>query len=82
MANTLSVTHIERLMTILNRLSPENLFQDGECARAVARRAEKALKAQWKAIEAELGRAISEEEVWAAFVSTPRSSRVGSTVRA
>lgn len=68
----LSVSQLERFMRIVNALSPENLHCDGEISRAQARRKAAGLRAQWKALEAEVGRAVSEDEVWNQFVITPR----------
>lgn len=72
---SLTVTQIEKFSEIANALSPENLHCDGEVSRAVARRKASALRAQWKRLEAEVGRTVTESEVWAAFVALPRGRR-------
>jgi hypothetical protein len=70
---TLTPELMREFMGILNALSPENLMCDGERPLAVARRIERALKARWKALEAELGRTVTEDEVWRMFLTTPRT---------
>ena len=69
---TLSVEMVNRFMGLANALSPENLHCDGEISRAAARRKEVGLRQSWRALEAEVGRKVTEDEVWAAFLTTPR----------
>jgi hypothetical protein len=64
---------MEAFMSILNALSPENLMMDGERPMAAAKRVAKALRARWKALEKTLGRPVTEDEVWAMFLTTPRT---------
>lgn len=49
---------------IANSLSPENLHCDGEISRTEAKRRGVALRKKWKALEKEVGRKVTEEEVW------------------
>ena len=55
---------IADLRNIESRLSPEQLFQDGERNRAAARREERALLASQKRLVAELGRWPTTTELW------------------
>jgi hypothetical protein len=73
---SLAPEQVEQFMNLLNRLSPENLYADGERTHAAAKRIERVLKAQWKSLEADLGRTVTEDEIWAAFLTTPRGARV------
>lgn len=53
----------ERFVALLCRLSPENLHMDGECSKAEAKRRYAEIMRAWKALEAEVGRRVSYEEV-------------------
>lgn len=46
------------------RLSPENLCCDGEISRAEVNRRLRQIQKGWKALEKELGRVVSEDQVW------------------
>ena len=46
------------------RLSPENLCCDGEISRAEVNRRFRQIQKEWKALEKELGREVSEDQVW------------------
>ena len=46
------------------RLSPESLHEDGEISVAEARRKEKRIMKEWKALEIKLGRRVTEEEIY------------------
>jgi len=56
---------IAELRDIEGRLSPENLFMDGERSRTAARREERTLLAAQKRLWHELGRLPTREEMWA-----------------
>ena len=67
---TLSREMVERFMAIAGALSPENLMADGERTHAAAARIKRSLTARWKALEAEVGRKVSEDEVLSAFMAS------------
>jgi hypothetical protein len=46
------------------QLSPENLCCDGELPLSLVRKRYKSLTAQWKKLEKEVGRKVSETELW------------------
>ena len=46
------------------RLSPENLHCDGEISKAEAQRKYRILMKQWRELEKEVGRKVTEEEIW------------------
>lgn len=75
---TLSLDHVRAFMTLVSALSPENLHADGERTRSAARNLERIIKKRWRELEAEVGRTVTEDEVWAAFLTTPRTSPRGS----
>ena len=54
----------DKFMDLSCQLSPENLTCDGELtSQEVLKRASKISK-QWKALESEVGRFVSEDEIW------------------
>jgi hypothetical protein len=53
----------EKFMRLTNELSPENLHCDGEISRAEANRKYKRLMKEWHALEAQVGRTVTEYEV-------------------
>ena len=64
MNNGITAEQREKFLTLACRLSPENLCCDGEISAAQARRKAKVLNRQWKELEGEVGRKVSEDEVW------------------
>lgn len=54
-----------KFLDLACQLSPENLHCDGEISPKMAERKYWILMAEWKALEAEIGRKVSEDEVWA-----------------
>ena len=54
----------EKFMDLVNQLSPENLHCDGEISRAEANRKYKRLMKEWHALEAKVGRTVTESEVY------------------
>ena len=59
-----------KFLQLASALSPENLHCDGEISRAEAKRKRVRLMKQWCVLEEEVGRTVSEEEVWAQFTRT------------
>jgi len=49
---------------LVNRLSPENLHCDGEISRAEARRRYRRIMDEWKHLEKQLGRKVTESDVY------------------
>lgn len=54
----------QRFLSLSCQLSPENLHCDGEISVAEANRKYRRLMTQWRQAEAELGRPVTEDEVW------------------
>jgi len=54
----------QQFMNLVCALSPENLHCDGEISVAAANRKYRSLMRAWRALEAQLGRKVSEDEVW------------------
>lgn len=69
---TLTPDVLAAFMRLASALSPENLHEDGEVSRAVARRKEVGLRQQWKALEATHGVAVTEDDVWMQFIASRR----------
>ena len=46
------------------QLSPENLTCDGELPPAQVKRRQKILVSKWLKLEKQIGRSVSEEEIW------------------
>ena len=55
----------EQFLNLACALSPENLTCDGELSRTAVRQRYRKLMQQWRALETEVGRKVSEDEVWA-----------------
>lgn len=53
-----------KFLALTCALSPENLHCDGEITRAEADRKYRRLMREWKALEKEAGRPVTEDEVW------------------
>ena len=57
-----------KFLQLASALSPENLHCDGEISRAEAKRKWVRLMKQWRGLEKEVGRTVSEDEVWAQYL--------------
>ena len=55
---------LSQFVELCNRLSPENLHEDGEISVTAARKKEFRIMREWRALEAKLGRHVTEEEVY------------------
>lgn len=64
MANKITDDQYKQFLRIASGLSPENLYCDGEISHAQAMKKRKALLADWAKIEKDIGRKVSEDEVW------------------
>ena len=53
-----------RFVELACSLSPENLSCDGELSRSQVQAKYRRLDKEWKKIEAEVGRKVSEDEAW------------------
>ena len=53
-----------RFINLANSLSPENLSCDGECSRSEIEFRRRRIVKAWRAAEAEMGRSVTEDEVW------------------
>lgn len=53
----------DRFISLLNRLSPENLSCDGELSPAMVRKEYKKLRREWKILENSVGQIVTEDEV-------------------
>lgn len=66
---TLTAEQVAAFLHLACALSPENLSCDGELSRAAVARKYKGLMKQWKALEAKVGRKVTEDEVWTAHLT-------------
>lgn len=55
---------MERFVRLLGDLSPENLSCDGELSRAQINRKLLLIKKEWKELEKELGKKMTEDDVY------------------
>ena len=55
------------ILDVYAGMSPENLTCDGECSRSEVARRAAALRAKLRALEAEIGRKVSEDEAYASY---------------
>ena len=61
---------LHKLFDLVGELSPENLHEDGEISIRQARQIERRLLRQWNTLENEVGRRVTEEEVWKEWLNT------------
>ena len=54
----------EKFLSLSSRLSPENLTCDGEISRAQANQRYRVIMREWKILEKEVGRKVTEDEIW------------------
>jgi hypothetical protein len=66
----LTPEQLDKFIRLAGALSPENLHCDGEISRTAAKRRERVLRTQWKALETAVGRRVSEDEVWLQYIKT------------
>lgn len=57
----------KKFISLACALSPENLTCDGECSRAEVNAKYRRIAKDWKALEKEYGKPVSEEEAWGFF---------------
>lgn len=60
----LTIEHKLKFNSLAGQLSPENLSCDGELSRAQVKKRYNSLMTQWRALEKEVGRSVSEDETW------------------
>ena len=60
----LTQEQFEKFLSLATALSPENLCCDGELPQSQVRRRAKRLLGQWATAEREVGRKVTENEVW------------------
>jgi len=66
MTQALSPEIQKKFLELACDLSPENLTCDGELSRSRVNQKLRLLKAAWKALEKQVGRQVTEDEVWKA----------------
>lgn len=68
MVTTLDPVTLDKFLRLASALSPENLHCDGEISRTEAARRGRVLRKEWKTLETQVGRRVTEDEVWAAAI--------------
>ena len=63
---------MQKFSRLCSRLSPENLHCDGEISKSQANARYKQIMREWKALEAECGQQVSEDDVWNWFLAKHR----------
>ena len=66
----MSREQLHKFFDLVSELSPENLHEDGEISIRQARQKERRLLRQWNTLENEVGRRVTEEEVWKEWLNT------------
>ena len=66
----MSREQLHKFFDLVGELSPENLHEDGEISIRQARQKERRLLRQWNTLENEVGRRVTEEEVWKEWLNT------------
>jgi len=64
MATPLTDTQQEAFLSLASSLEPEALYSDGEVSQAVARQRAIKLHRQWATLERQVGRKVTQDEVW------------------
>lgn len=54
----------DKFLNLACQMSPENISWDGERPRSEVAKAMKKLKAEWAALEKQVGRPVTDREVW------------------
>ncbi len=57
----------KKFLSLVSALSPENLHCDGEISPAEAKTKYHRLMKQWRQLESQVGRSVSEEEIWGLY---------------
>jgi hypothetical protein len=62
----LTKTHplFDKYIALACRLSPENLTCDGECKPAEVRRRRAQIAVEWRELDRQFGRPVTEDEIW------------------
>ena len=60
----LSDIHLSKFKSLSSMLSPENLSADGELSQSAVRKRKRFLLSEWRKLEREVDRVITEDEVW------------------
>ena len=62
--NDTTLQQKQKFLCLIEALSPENLHEDGEISNRQADQKEKKLMKQWRLLEKEIRREVTEEEIW------------------
>ncbi len=65
-AAPLSAEFQQKFLDLCSRLSPENLACDGEISKRETQRRYRQCMAEWHELERQVGRSVTEDEIWAA----------------
>lgn len=68
MLNNLSESLFKQFDALCSRLSPENLHCDGEISRTEAKRRHTQIMREWRALEKQAGRKVTQEEIESAII--------------
>ena len=58
----------QKFLNLCGQLSPENLSCDGECSAAYVRARLAQIRKQWRSLEAQVGRKVTEDEIWGIYL--------------
>lgn len=64
MSTSIPPKHLAAFRELASALSPENLSCDGERPASEARRVEAKLRKEWRQLERQVGRTVTENEIW------------------
>jgi len=62
----------QKFLTLACQLSPENLTCDGELSRSQVDVRYRRLRAEWRKLESQVGRKVSEDEIWTVQLARQR----------
>lgn len=69
MTNPLPENLFKQFDALTARLSPENLWCDGECTRAQVKQRHAQIMREWRALEKQAGRTVTQEEIESAVIA-------------
>jgi hypothetical protein len=64
----MNVQVYQKFLNLASALSPEDLSCDGELPASYVRARYRQLMAEWRKLEKQVGRKVSEDEIWEMFI--------------
>jgi len=65
----------EKFLNLASQLSPENLCCDGEASQTYINQKLRRINKEWKTLEQQIGRKVTEDEVWDTHMENYRNKK-------